>query len=68
MVHCRAPAQDGRANEAIVRLLAEWLGVPSSTVRLVRVGSARTKQVVVDGLSDCEIGRRLGHVAVRSHP
>lgn len=42
-----APATDGRANDAIVRLLAERLGVPVRSVRLVAGQSARRKLVEV---------------------
>jgi uncharacterized protein (TIGR00251 family) len=38
-----APPVDGRANEAIVRFLAERLGVPRRAVRLVAGPSGRRK-------------------------
>lgn len=45
-----APAVEGAANHALVRLLAEELGVPRSDVRLVAGSTAREKLIVVDGL------------------
>lgn len=42
-----APPTDGRANEAIVRFLAERLGVPARSVRLVAGHAARRKLVEV---------------------
>ena len=45
-----APAVEGAANHALVRLLAEELGVPRSDVRIVAGASARQKLVVVDGI------------------
>lgn len=45
-----APAVDGAANQALVRLLAAELDVPRRDVRLVAGAAARTKLVAVDGL------------------
>jgi uncharacterized protein YggU (UPF0235/DUF167 family) len=45
-----APAVDGAANEALIRLLADELGVPRRDVRLVSGTTGRTKLVAVDGL------------------
>lgn len=44
-----APAVDGAANQALLRLLADVLGVPRRDVRLVAGASGRTKLVAVDG-------------------
>jgi hypothetical protein len=41
---------DGAANQALVRLLADELGVPRRDVRLVAGAAGRTKLVAVDGL------------------
>jgi uncharacterized protein YggU (UPF0235/DUF167 family) len=46
-----APAVEGAANQALLRLLAEELGVPKRDVRLVAGASSRTKLVVVDGIA-----------------
>jgi uncharacterized protein len=46
----RAPALEGRANEALVSLLAAALGVPRARVRLVAGASSRWKRLVVEGL------------------
>ncbi|MEX1194425.1 MAG: DUF167 family protein [Dehalococcoidia bacterium] len=56
----RERAEKGRANEAVVRLLAEHLGVSLSTVRLTRGGAAREKLFEIDGLTEEELMRRLG--------
>lgn len=45
LVRLRAPPQDGRANEELVRFLAEVLGCRKAEVRLVRGASARRKQL-----------------------
>ena len=38
---------DGKANQAVVALLADWLGVPPRTVAVVRGATARDKLVEV---------------------
>ena len=45
-----APAVEGAANNALVRLIAEELGVAKSAVRIVAGASSRQKLVVVDGV------------------
>jgi uncharacterized protein len=45
-----APPVDGQANDAVVRALAEALGVPRSAVAIVRGESGRRKTVRVTGV------------------
>jgi len=45
----RALPEGGRANAALEKLLAKWLGVPSSSVSVVQGGKSRFKQVAIDG-------------------
>ena len=45
-----APAIEGAANQALLRLIADELGVPKRDVRLVAGAASRTKLVVVDGV------------------
>ena len=54
-----APAQEGRANEAVVRLLSRLLGVPRRQVVVARGASARGKWIDVEGLSEAEAHARL---------
>jgi len=49
-IHLTAPPVDDRANEALVRLLAERLNVPRSAVRIVAGAKRRRKRVVVAGV------------------
>jgi hypothetical protein len=58
-VRVSAPAEDGRANEAVLRLLAEQVGLPRRAVSLFSGHSAREKVVQVDGLDRAESERRL---------
>ncbi len=45
-----APAVEGAANNALLRLLAEELGVARQSVRIVAGASGRQKLVVVEGV------------------
>ena len=54
-----APAEGGRANEAVVRLLAETVGVPRRSVTLVSGHGAREKVVELEGVEPAEVERRL---------
>jgi uncharacterized protein len=50
VVRVTAPAIEGRANEAVRRLLAKRLGVARSSVTIVRGHRSRDKVVEIDGL------------------
>jgi uncharacterized protein YggU (UPF0235/DUF167 family) len=56
-----APA-DGKANGALVRLLARALGVPVSRIAIVVGGQARLKQVEIEGLSEDDVHAALSAV------
>jgi uncharacterized protein len=49
-VRVNAPPVDGAANEAVVAVLAEALGVPRRLVRIVSGESSRSKVVEVEGI------------------
>jgi uncharacterized protein YggU (UPF0235/DUF167 family) len=53
-----APAVNGAANQSLLRLLAEDLGVPRRSVRLVAGAAGRQKLVVVDGLDPAAVVAR----------
>lgn len=50
-IRVAAAPVDGGANDAVIRLVAEALGVPRSSVRLVTGATARTKIVAVTGIT-----------------
>jgi uncharacterized protein YggU (UPF0235/DUF167 family) len=54
-----APAESGRANAAVVTLLAETLALPRSSVSLVSGHAARDKVVELAGVAPDEADRRL---------
>jgi len=59
-VRLAAPPVDGAANEALVRFLADRLGVSRSAVRLEAGAGGRAKIIAVEGIGLEEAGRRLG--------
>jgi uncharacterized protein (TIGR00251 family) len=58
-VHVRAPAQRGKANDAVLRLLAAALGIDRPRLSIVRGETSRQKVVSVDGLDQAQIRARL---------
>jgi uncharacterized protein (TIGR00251 family) len=54
-----AAAEEGAANEAVIKVLAEALGTASSNVRIVRGHRSPRKQVLIAGLRADEIEQRL---------
>ena len=58
-VSVSAPPHDGKANAALLELLAESLGLAKSRLRIVRGHSSRDKVVAVDGLDAGEVRRML---------
>jgi uncharacterized protein len=59
-VRVTAPPVDGKANEALCRLLARRAGVGRTAVAVVRGQRARDKVVRVDGLDAAALRERLG--------
>lgn len=59
-VSVTAPPERGRANEAVLSLLARILGLPRGRVELVRGAASRDKVVVVRDMAPEEVMARLG--------
>jgi uncharacterized protein len=51
-VKVKAPPEKGRANEAVVALLAESLGTDASSIAVVSGHSSPAKVLEVDGMDD----------------
>jgi uncharacterized protein YggU (UPF0235/DUF167 family) len=51
-VRVRAVPEDGKANTAVQNLVAKWLGVPKSAVRVVTGGKTRLKGLEIEGPPD----------------
>jgi uncharacterized protein YggU (UPF0235/DUF167 family) len=58
-VRVAAPAESGRANDAVLALLASALSVPRGCLSLAAGVSGRDKVIVLDGLSFEEAEARL---------
>jgi uncharacterized protein YggU (UPF0235/DUF167 family) len=61
-VWVRAVAEKGEANRAVETAVAEWLGVPKSSVAVTAGGTSRLKTVLVAG----EPGRLAALVEART--
>ncbi|HEY3522243.1 MAG TPA: DUF167 domain-containing protein [Candidatus Limnocylindrales bacterium] len=64
-VHVTAPPVEGAANHALLRVVADELGVSRRDVRLVAGAAGRTKLIVVDGMEPSEISRRWPDLALQ---
>ena len=59
------PPEDGRANDAVLRLLAETLDVPRASLDLVSGHSSRDKIVMLEGLEQAHTERLLASVETK---
>lgn len=58
-VRVTRPPADGEANRAVIRLVAEALDVPPSTVSVASGDRARRKRLALATLDEAELLRRL---------
>ena len=59
-VRLQAPPVDNRANELLLRVLADALDLPRSAVRLLAGEKGRTKRLLARGLSAATARQKLG--------
>jgi uncharacterized protein len=61
-IGCRvsAPALEGRANKAVLMLIAGKLGVPASSVSILSGAASSQKRVLIAGIGKHELLVRLG--------
>lgn len=59
-IKVRAPALEGRANDALLSFLATKLSAPRRNVTLLHGDKSRQKIVAIAGLDLAEVKRRLG--------
>jgi uncharacterized protein (TIGR00251 family) len=59
VVKVKAPPVEGKANDAVCRLLAKATGVPPSSAELVRGASVRDKLVRLPGVAAADAAERL---------
>jgi uncharacterized protein (TIGR00251 family) len=60
-----APPEDGRANEAVVELLAELLGVKRRQVELVAGATSRNKKLRIREVSSTKLRERLNEILTK---
>ena len=58
-VRVRAAAEGGRANDAVLALLREALGLPRGAVRIVGGHTSREKWIEAEGITAEDAARRL---------
>ena len=58
-VYVTAPPEDGRANEAVVEIIADWLGVKRRQVEILSGETNRNKVIRVTGLSPAQLEAAL---------
>ncbi|MFA6332614.1 MAG: DUF167 domain-containing protein [Methanoregula sp.] len=66
MIACRvsAPALEGRANKAVIELIADVLGIPAASVSILSGATSSHKRILVTGMSRAAILEQLeGHGA-----
>ena len=63
-VRVSAPAERGKANAAVERLVAEALGISAKCARIVAGSRAARKRIEIAGLSKAEIHQRLSNLAI----
>lgn len=59
-VRVTAVPEDGKANAALLELLADRLKIPRSSIRIVRGRRTRDKVVQLDGLTSEDLTRLAG--------
>ncbi len=58
-VRVSAPPVKGKANREMLAFLGQILGVPKSSLRLIKGHTSRNKVIAIDGLTEEEITKRL---------
>lgn len=59
-IKVKAPPVDGKANEALLKLLSKKIGVPAAKISIASGLTGRTKTIRVEGLGPDEVKARLG--------
>ena len=60
LIRVTAPPVDGKANDALCRLIAKKAGVAPSRVTVIRGHTARDKTLEVDGVNNADLRAALG--------
>jgi uncharacterized protein (TIGR00251 family) len=65
-VSVSAPPEKGKANKAVLALLARWLALPKSQVSLLRGGKGRHKVIQIVGLTPDALEGRIRQLTKES--
>ena len=60
VIRVKAPPVDGRANEAVIALVAKTLRVPKRAVTLTHGHQSRDKRLRIEGVDDPALRRAFG--------
>ena len=58
-ISLKVPPTDGRANEAMLKLLAETVGGPRANLQLLSGATSRTKFVLLEGVTVADLQSKL---------
>ena len=59
-IRVTAPPEGGKANDAMIALVAGSLGVPKSRIELFKGRTSRNKWIAIEGMTHDELCQRLG--------
>nr|MDO8087140.1 DUF167 domain-containing protein [Candidatus Sigynarchaeum springense] len=60
VIHITAPPEKGKANKAIIKLLAKETGIGSSKITILRGATSSTKTLRVEGMDISRLKQSLG--------
>jgi hypothetical protein len=63
-----APATAGKANRAVVALIATVLGIPASAITIVAGTSSSQKKIALYGMTKARVAERLRAIQDKSRP
>jgi uncharacterized protein len=62
-IRVQAQPEKGKANIAVLEMLAKFLGVPAHQITICSGHTSQTKVVEIDGVSDATLARKLSDLA-----
>ena len=51
IAHVKAPPVEGKANDALVRLLSDYFGVPKNHIQIIKGTTSKYKLVEIEGIT-----------------
>lgn len=58
-IQVKAPAVEGKANKAIMGLIADILNIPKTRVHIISGQTSSVKKIKIDGISDTDLAQKL---------